>query len=960
MNKKMRYKYIFVILILVIILALTNIRADVYLGNETFDIGENFAKKSLVTGWINISLVNEPSSSLVTGFNSEMELIDFLRKNNADMSCNPIDCNKAYNKKGTKFTSKTFDIEYKDSQLIGVYLQGDINEVNDFDFTITSNSGKSCVSPITIDVLDDDIIDYKSVNVSEDFTCNFAQQYGCYNKNDAEGMFRIMGGKTYCGYTKIYKGARYFQLGAEVMKLAGTSSDNVDFVFELITDYYYDECETVANKTGTITCNILFDGQLEKASDALFCFSLKDESQENLYEIYYESKEPCGHVSNEDGTEVDYDFPIFIKSAKYNGETLIQIGDSQEEIDYPSEIMQYIFNKYDGNCSAGCVIPIRINSGINQKVTVDNLNVIHSISGLLENNFYEVEETDVLISADYNKYNLESANITTPMASGDFRFLLEIGGEDIIDETISIEEYPELQYIFPSKVLALEERRFLIKMSKNLTNATYNWDFGDDTFGETTNVPYVDHTYKSTGSYFVKVTVNDQLSKTFTVTVQTPIGNINSTINDYLSDISQVESDINGLSPWMQDSFSKSIDIVNIKDDVLAKERKYKSAVEDSEFVEIMQDLTNMDIPYKLYVTQEVDYMNLLVSEDRYDLDLLAQADIGTFEGIDTEFAGALNTWIKDNLDAKVSVKSYSVQYRGKDDVALMSHIKLTLEETPDSDFSDLYVIIPGNTMDTKIMNEGNYKVKEVGEDAKIITFLDYEGTESIEFIVPGEVDIGNLPVYVTPDENDYPVPPEFSDCNNNGVCDSIENYKNCRRDCKPIFWTIFFLILLIILALVVYIVLQEWYKRKYEAYLFKNKNDLFNIIHFMYNSETQGMKKNEIFNQLRKKGWNNEQLNYAWNKLHGKRTGMWEIPVLKWVENKQVKKELSKRKGNSANINIKGKNGKNRQMMSARQRMSSARKHVKPKKKSFLGKFIKIKKSNNKKSGKDYRKLNK
>ena len=35
----------------------------------------------------------------------------------------------------------------------------------------------------------------------------------------------------------------------------------------------------------------------------------------------------------------------------------------------------------------------------------------------------------------------------------------------------------------------------------------------------------------------------------------------------------------------------------------------------------------------------------------------------------------------------------------------------------------------------------------------------------------------------------------------------------------------------------------------------------------------------------------------------------MWEIPILKWVENRQVKAELAKRQGMPANKNIKKDN---------------------------------------------------
>ena len=48
--------------------------------------------------------------------------------------------------------------------------------------------------------------------------------------------------------------------------------------------------------------------------------------------------------------------------------------------------------------------------------------------------------------------------------------------------------------------------------------------------------------------------------------------------------------------------------------------------------------------------------------------------------------------------------------------------------------------------------------------------------------------------------------------------------------------WLLFVILILIllILVLVVYIFLQEWYKRKYESHLFKNKDELYNLINFV------------------------------------------------------------------------------------------------------------------------------
>ena len=65
-----------------------------------------------------------------------------------------------------------------------------------------------------------------------------------------------------------------------------------------------------------------------------------------------------------------------------------------------------------------------------------------------------------------------------------------------------------------------------------------------------------------------------------------------------------------------------------------------------------------------------------------------------------------------------------------------------------------------------------------------------------------------------------------------------------------------------------------------------------------MNNASIQKQTKSQVFSNLRRYHWKGEQMEFAWRKLKGYRTGMWEIPIFKWRENKEVKRELDKRRG--------------------------------------------------------------
>ena len=47
----------------------------------------------------------------------------------------------------------------------------------------------------------------------------------------------------------------------------------------------------------------------------------------------------------------------------------------------------------------------------------------------------------------------------------------------------------------------------------------------------------------------------------------------------------------------------------------------------------------------------------------------------------------------------------------------------------------------------------------------------------------------------------------------------------------------------------------------------------------------------------MKKYRWKREQIIYAFKKLTGKRTGMWEIPIFRRFERKKIIKELKKRR---------------------------------------------------------------
>ena len=56
-------------------------------------------------------------------------------------------------------------------------------------------------------------------------------------------------------------------------------------------------------------------------------------------------------------------------------------------------------------------------------------------------------------------------------------------------------------------------------------------------------------------------------------------------------------------------------------------------------------------------------------------------------------------------------------------------------------------------------------------------------------------------------------------------------------------------------------------------------------------------MNDGEIGEKLKNAGWIGEQITYAFRKLDGKRTGMFEIPLFGLFDRKKIMSEIEKRK---------------------------------------------------------------
>ena len=141
----------------------------------------------------------------------------------------------------------------------------------------------------------------------------------------------------------------------------------------------------------------------------------------------------------------------------------------------------------------------------------------------------------------------------------------------------------------------------------------------------------------------------------------------------------------------------------------------------------------------------------------------------------------------------------------------------------------------------------------------------------TFSFSTTEDINTANLPAFISPSISRLSI---------------IEN-ETLPEEKKTSKWLIFGLVILalLVIGIIVYIVLQEWYRRKYEKHLFPNRNDLYNMVNYVHNAIKKGLKNSHIEDNLKKVGWSGERIRYVMRKYAGKRTGMLEIPITKIIE---------------------------------------------------------------------------
>lgn len=866
-------KRLVVFIAAVFLVSLSLASASFNLGNTSYYVQESYAPNTSLEGWLNISFSNEKSNSLITSnFNSSISLIDFLKRNNKNYSCIPEDCQNDY-KTSNGLEIKNFSIN-KGEKIVAFAIQGNIVSINNLSFDVLAVNDEECLSPLYIDILNDGIIEWKAKKVKDEFICAVGTGSGCFDKSENLENVSI-GIIPYCEKISLPQSYK-FKLGSWIEK-GTTASIQLNMTVYNLQGERIASCvlpEAVSN--GELSCSASFENNFTQ--DYYICLNANKDTDYKTKMEY--SGKNCGFYSTPLYSGNDsFDYYIFARGAIFDNIGKFSFNDEEYKNQsnsgtLPGYIQNYIEKRYNYNCQNGCVIPVKFIGKTDLSFEISNISLKYSSTAGLrepERRVYDAELKSPLISSNLSILDLSLANVTIPGTFGNSTLRLYFNNTEILNKTIKIENVPVIESVSPNVVPAATPARFTVRVSipsgRNISE--YSWSFGD---GETeiTSANYTTHTYDEAKGYNLTVGIKDNLgytvSKQFTVIAGNPKDVANSTIKEYKGRISNVTSEIEAMPSWYKEKIKGMIYLDNSANKLQTLEQQYNSATTEQDYVRIMGNLTTMNLPYSIKKIDE-GTVDFLADYHEIRLDYLSDFGAGSYNESESEkYKEAIGGWLENNLDMEISYGHISAFYENSQE-QLLEIFKL--EITPKAELDKkLYILIGNNNVvfsqqqDTK-----NYS------DAVGIKFDDIKARDA-EFAVSG-VTFEDLVLYLSPEFSVLDLT-EIEPCNFNTRCEADlgEDWKNCRTDCKPWSWVIIIMIILVFVAIASYIILQWWYRKNYENSLFRNRNDLYNIMNFISNAKSQGLEDKEIVFGLKKSGWKGEQISYAMKKFEGKAFG--------------------------------------------------------------------------------------
>ncbi|MBU1988303.1 MAG: PKD domain-containing protein [Nanoarchaeota archaeon] len=912
----MRKKELIGFVVFVLMICLVSAEFEVDESSSMIEV--RYYEGDLVQGRVNMSFSGQDNVGFESNFDGGIGLLELLEKMNyslgRDFTCNPASCESGYQ---TLTGSETKTINLNNKKTYGLKIKEDeylINETREFRFSVFTDDVISCNNTLFIDLFDDGTIDFYNI-VAKGYDCPYYEKdFGCFEEEDVTRQATVASDIYYCELVKNLPPAPAYKIGAIVDKIGPGSLGFALIPLQDGWDSYVEGVNATVPLGQDIDTSVVVDYSSIERFDALVCVWTSHEGS-FLINMNENDGNTCGanylygqEVVIED-MDIDYEIYAIPKAYSAVGDVLFDkdIYEDMTERDLLSDIDNYLATAHGNNCSGeGCVIlfsvwgrgysPNNNYSYIDQNIHSAYLRYKRQ-DGLLptaDGKIYELREIPSKINSEaYLVLDVEKMEFEVPNSDGKYTFELRLDGEEIIDERIDVDIGFGF-YVVPRFAFVGRETAFTADTQFNVSFSA--WNFGDGSSTVYSSDNSAKHTYTAEGNFVVTTTLTkssgSNSTKRFKVVVGEAKTSAELTLKDYESRIANLQSEINNFSDWIKPSIESVLGFSLIKTVVSSKRSEFELKVNstdavDEDYVQIVNSLMSLTVPYSIFVS-ESGSLPALVGFDGIN--------VGHIKSLSTLISGADNekikaniiAWMSQNYDVSVDFKTVSA-FGEFDTLNFLRIYNINIVQKPGKAENISFLIIdkPNSTMVFK----SQIGVKETINGGTYLKIYGSNPLSDVEFLVigSGAPNVADLGVYISPALGALGITNKTirQGC---WYCDP-EGYFN---------WNRFFIgsVILITMTLGVYIILQSWYKRYYEKHLFKNPNDLYNLINFLYNSRKVGLKDSRTRNKLLERKWTGEQIRYAFRKIQGKRTGMFEIPLFKFIENRKVRKEIEKKQG--------------------------------------------------------------
>jgi len=876
MNKGERFIVIFAALI--VLSAGLSIADFTPKGNT---IATQYSAGDTIRGTINISFTSESADSLFeSNFEGNITLIDLLKANNlvegTDYNCSYPKCFDSYtlHERITGNIGLTSDLPL----FVGFKITGEDVSISSLKFSITSSANKSCQRQILIDVLNKDEAFIQPTKNSGE-PCEL-ESYGCFNPSASSIKPVSITNSPLCEKINLTSAPGY-RIGAYIEN--GTKPSTLEMSLETLPGREIrEECTlNLTQAEGIVWCNVNHSSTYE--GEYLVCvYSDRNQGDSGYPQIRSENNLPiCG--------EGERDFEIFAQPLKFAPVETINVNNSvfskqnfgQDLVDYANE---YLEENYGGNCSEECFIPFKI-TGIPQTLTFGDIGVVYSDAegyDFPEDRLYELQLKKASITTPkYVNLEMSHAGFKIPVGSTANRLSISLDGKTITGiKNLPITILPSFAFdIYPKNVSFGALTTFQALTPVNITSSV--WKFGDGTTRATTGktISHRYTTYNSQG-YTLEVDLVRKDGVLARSSFHVSIGNLRESANRLLSEydagIANLSSKINSfssISPFISSNLRARFNITSMQNSLNATRKMLGNASD----IDVITSILDINLPASLEVSEEGNNIPLEFGFGNMNVGYIRQIS-GASASSDEDLKKAIASWFDKNYDSNINYETISRTNDdgGKTPVLTDFRVSINKKTGADESANNAYLII--NYPKESISFAGNYSEKTVGSG----TYVPITGSTTIEFIVNGGLGVSTLGMYISP---------TLDKLSSYGVVEIIE--KEGFNWGKFILWVL----ILLVFASAIYAVLQQWYKKRYESYLFKNPADLYNLINFIHNSRKAGISDGETGEKLRKAKWKGEQIAYAFRKIDGKRTGMPELPFFRFFEKRKIAKEIEKRK---------------------------------------------------------------